>query len=130
MDWPVGDPAAVAPLLGGERGLKLALPADTAPALAVAPLLGGERGLKQWEDTRPQRLEVVAPLLGGERGLKLRLPAGHDSMPSRSSLRRGAWVETDDGRRQRRRRPVAPLLGGERGLKPGLAKIQIGRAHV
>ena len=39
-------PSAVAPLFGGERGLKQVEPGDTIADHLVAPLFGGERGLK------------------------------------------------------------------------------------
>ena len=59
----------------------------------------------------------VAPLLGGERGLKLKLPGYNELLAGRSSLRRGAWVETHRPTLALGHGPVAPLLGGERGLK-------------
>ncbi len=37
--------------------------------------------------------------------------------PSRSSLRRGAWIETSNAARRHPLSEVAPLFGGERGLK-------------
>ena len=64
----------------------------------VAPLFGGERGLKQ-DRPRAQPGEAqVAPLFGGERGLKP-MPEGvaTKAIEGRSSLRRGAWIETPVG---------------------------------
>ena len=85
---------SVAPLLGGERGLKQHRPRYLLPMTSVAPLLGGERGLKPRPIPGCKHIAEVAPLLGGERGLKLHL--NQFNAP-------GAGV--------------APLLGGERGLK-------------
>ncbi len=130
----------VAPLSGGGRGLKLFLRYKRAYAprrsslrrgawietgssfgaasfSVVAPLSGGGRGLKQTAATRVDGSRRVAPLSGGGRGLKPAPNRWLTSGSSRSSLRRGAWIETQPIYRSAASFGVAPLSGGGRGLK-------------
>ena len=132
----------VAPLSGGGRGLKPRWADTVAGDPAVAPLSGGGRGLKQCPAWHAVHQDVVAPLSGGGRGLKhldgpsawivgrrssLRRGAWIETTPavgsrrhsvSRSSLRRGAWIETRSACSFSNPFAVAPLSGGGRGLKP------------
>ncbi len=84
----------VAPLYGEGRGLKLGIAQDTYDASDVAPLYGEGRGLKLAIPKESEIGRQVAPLYGEGRGLKhspLDLPRKNDR---RSSLWRGAWIET------------------------------------
>ncbi len=59
----------------------------------------------------------VAPLYGEGRGLKRKLRAGDTWLTRRSSLWRGAWIETDEALGVLEAKDVAPLYGEGRGLK-------------
>ncbi len=84
----------------------------------VAPLYGEGRGLKLTVRTIATTCQLVAPLYGEGRGLKhgpKHLTVSRP--PRRSSLWRGAWIETWRFHSCRRSAPVAPLYGEGRGLK-------------
>ena len=84
----------VAPLYGEGRGLK---PKGRRFRVRrkVAPLYGEGRGLKQDASPLPSLSRVVAPLYGEGRGLKRRRVMDSTlAGRGRSSLWRGAWIET------------------------------------
>ncbi len=111
-------PAHVAPLYGEGRGLKpRRLRQSSGNQCLVAPLYGEGRGLKQRRCV-PGIGPLVAPLYGEGRGLKLCQPvcSGPESN-RRSSLWRGAWIETVAGATVLNQCLVAPLYGEGRGLK-------------
>ena len=86
--------------------------------MVVAPLYGEGRGLKQRRTGHQPKPTAVAPLYGEGRGLKLADPVDEVDADSRSSLWRGAWIETTKCPPIGARRSVAPLYGEGRGLKP------------
>ncbi len=100
--------------------------AAPASRLPVAPLYGEGRGLKHHNRTRTDRPQLVAPLYGEGRGLKP-VPALPDSTVKRgrSSLWRGAWIETLSSVVPPASENVAPLYGEGRGLKPEAGKVEV-----
>jgi len=107
----------VAPLYRGERGLKQIVSQSVVLEKPVAPLYRGERGLKRLVGLTVDEHPPVAPLYRGERGVKHLLPSTWAGLIRRSSLSRGAWVETHRRSYRAARHRVAPLYRGERGLK-------------
>ena len=87
------------------------------PESLVAPLSGGGRGLKPAPGSSRCLLTGVAPLSGGGRGLKQDRGCECLKLGRRSSLRRGAWIETEAAEPSAEIPEVAPLSGGGRGLK-------------
>ncbi len=132
----------VAPLYGEGRGLKPGSLHAQQPCPPVAPLYGEGRGLKQSIGRTVSGPAGVAPLYGEGRGLKQvrqvvwpgvygrsslwrgawieTLPVGVTTMSisCRSSLWRGAWIETQSPTWATCSSGVAPLYGEGRGLKP------------
>ena len=85
----------------------------------VAPLYGEGRGLKPFRALETLTAIRVAPLYGEGRGLKRKLCGQLGELPAgRSSLWRGAWIETRMPLGELFERGVAPLYGEGRGLKP------------
>ncbi len=84
----------VAPLYGEGRGLKRDSVCRVRFAVGVAPLYGEGRGLKPLAVVVACVGGTVAPLYGEGRGLKPRVEALALNRPGRSSLWRGAWIET------------------------------------
>ncbi len=120
---PPSAPLTVAPLYGEGRGLKLGGLRTHRSAARVAPLYGEGRGLKLLRVAAKAVAPGVAPLYGEGRGLKPVELLQTSLTSSRSSLWRGAWIETLRSPAARRTGQVAPLYGEGRGLKRFVGRL-------